>query len=374
MRHTGQPGLAARVARIAMALAIGMAVGMTGACGSEPETPSTATNQPTASEEKSANSGKQSAEPSEQPMNSATVVPLHVKGAKLLDEQNHPRQLRGVSTHGIAWFPQYVNAELFGNLKREWGINTVRLAMYTGEEGGYTTNGNKEELRKLVHQGVDTAIEQDLYVIVDWHTLSDNNPLTSVDEAKRFFDEMSHDYAGKPNVIYEICNEPNGGTTWAQVKQYAEQIIPVIRANDKNALILVGTPNWCQNIEAAEADPITGAGNLMYTMHFYAAEHHEELRNAMVSAVESGFPVFVSEFGLTQASGDGAIDTASAQAWLNAMDEHDISYVIWNLSNKNEGSALFVTGETRNPQTSDLSAEAKWYRDYLKQHATEANR
>lgn len=66
----------------------------------------------------------------------------------------------------------------------------------------------------------------------------------------------------------------------------------------------------------------------MYTMHFYAAEYHEELRNAMVSAVESGFPVFVSEFGLTQASGDGAIDTASAQAWLNAMDEHDISYVI----------------------------------------------
>lgn len=374
MRHTGQPGLAARVARIAMALAIGMAVGMTGACGSQPETPSTATNQPTASEEKSANGGKQSAEPSEQPTNSTTVVPLHIKGAKLLDEQNHPRQLRGVSTHGIAWFPQYVNAELFGNLKREWGINTVRLAMYTGEEGGYTTNGNKEELRKLVHQGVDAAIKQDLYVIVDWHTLSDNNPLTSVDEAKRFFDEMSHDYAGKPNVIYEICNEPNGGTTWAQVKQYAEQIIPVIRANDKNALILVGTPNWCQNIGEAEADPITGAGNLMYTMHFYAAEHHEELRNAMVSAVESGFPVFVSEFGLTQASGDGAIDTASAQAWLNAMDEHDISYVIWNLSNKNEGSALFVTGETRNPQTSDLSAEAKWYRDYLKQHATEANR
>lgn len=231
-----------------MALAISMAVGMTGACGSEPETPSTATNQPTASEEKSANSGKQSAEPSEQPTNSATVVPLHVKGAKLLDEQNHPRQLRGVSTHGIAWFPQYVNAELFGNLKREWGINTVRLAMYTGEEGGYTTNGNKEELRKLVHQGVDAAIKQDLYVIVDWHTLSDNNPLTSVDAAKRFFDEMSHDYAGKPNVIYEICNEPNGTTTWAQVKQYAEQIIPVIRANDKNALILVGTPNWCQNI------------------------------------------------------------------------------------------------------------------------------
>lgn len=372
MRHSGQPGLVARVARIAMALAIGMAVGMTGACGSQPAT--TATNQPTASEEKSANNGKQSAEPSEQPTNSTTVVPLHVKGAKLPDEQNHPRQLRGVSTHGIAWFPQYVNAELFGNLKREWGINTVRLAMYTGEEGGYTTDGNKEGLRKLVHQGVDAAIKQDLYVIVDWHTLSDNNPLISVDEAKRFFDEMSHDYAGKPNVIYEIRNEPNGGTTRAQVKQYAEQIIPVIRANDKNALILVGTPNWCQNIEAAGADPITGAGNLMYTMHFHAAEYHEEPRNAMVSAVESGFPVFVSEFGLTQASGDGAIDTASAQAWLNAMDEHDISYVIWNLSNKNEGSALFVTGETRNPQTSDLTAEAKWYRDYLKQHATEANR
>jgi endoglucanase len=50
-----------------------------------------------------------------------------------------------------------------------------------------------------------------MYVIVDWHILSDGNPLANEDAAKAFFAEVSERYKGSPNVIYEICNEPNGG-------------------------------------------------------------------------------------------------------------------------------------------------------------------
>ena len=70
-----------------------------------------------------------------------------------------------------------------------------------------------------------------MYVIIDWHILSDNDPNTNKKEAKKFFKEMSKLYADYDNVIYEICNEPNGGITWqGNVKPYAQRIVERIRA------------------------------------------------------------------------------------------------------------------------------------------------
>lgn len=300
-------------------------------------------------------------------LETTTVSPLHVEGTKLLDSAGKPMQLRGVSTHGIAWYPQYVNADLFANLKRDWDINAVRIAMYCAESGGYCTDGNKEQLKKTVRDGIDAAVKDDMYVIVDWHTLSDNDPNMHVDQAKEFFGEIAKEYADVPNVLYEICNEPNGGTTWAQVKRYAEQVIPVVRGHAKDAVVLVGTPNWCQDIDVVASDPLD-VDNVMYTVHFYAADHGQWLRDKVVAAVKAGTPVFVSEFGATAANGDGAVDVKSADAWLGMLDKYDISYIIWNLSDKHEGSALFTTNEARDPIESDLSAEGRWYRQYLREH------
>lgn len=299
-------------------------------------------------------------------LETTTVSPLHVEGTKLLDSAGKPMQLRGVSTHGIAWYPQYVNADLFANLKRDWDINAVRIAMYCAESGGYCTDGNKEQLKKTVRDGIDAAVKDDMYVIVDWHTLSDNDPNMHVDQAKEFFGEIAKEYADVPNVLYEICNEPNGGTTWAQVKRYAEQVIPVVRGHAKDAVVLVGTPNWCRDIDVVASDPLD-VDNVMYTVHFYAADHGQWLRDKVVAAVKAGTPVFVSEFGAAAANGDGAVDVKSADAWLGMLDKYDISYIIWNLSDKHEGSALFTTNEARDPIESDLSAEGRWYRQYLRE-------
>ena len=165
---------------------------------------------------------------------------LQVKGTALTDQDGNPVQLRGISTHGLAWFPGYVNEDCFRELREDWQANVIRLAMYTAENGGYCTDGDKDKLKKLVQDGVAYATENDMYVIIDWHVLSDQNPNTYIDESKNFFREMSALYADYNNVIYEICNEPNGGTGWQDIKTYAEAVIPVIRENDENAVILVG--------------------------------------------------------------------------------------------------------------------------------------
>lgn len=297
---------------------------------------------------------------------------LQVIGAQLSSESGAPVQLRGVSTHGLAWFPQYVNQDFFIQLRKDWGVNVVRLALYTAEYGGYCTDGNKAQLEQLVIDGVNYAEAADLYAVVDWHVLADLDPNVHIEDAKAFFDKMSAQFADKNNVIYEICNEPNGSTTWAQIKQYANTIIPIIRANDPDAVVVVGTPTWSQDVNDATADPLE-FDNVMYTLHFYAASHQQELRNKLKTAVESGTPVFVTEFGICEASGDGAIDYQSADAWIELMDELDVSYICWNLSNKDETSAFFLSkcDKTSGFTVDDLSDSAKWFVDELDSPAFE---
>jgi len=200
--------------------------------------------------------------------------------------------------------------------------------------------GDKAYLKGLVDEGVKAATELGMYVIIDWHILHDLTPQKYKEDAKAFFEEMSSKYKDYDNVIYEICNEPNGGTSWSEIKSYAEEVIPIIRANDPDAIIIVGTPNWSQDVDVAANDPITGYDNIMYAIHFYAATHTDNIRNKAITALNSGLPIFVSEFSICDASGNGAIDYNQAELWFDLITEHNLSYAAWNISNKNETSSL----------------------------------
>lgn len=295
-------------------------------------------------------------------MEESGIKTLHVEGTCLVDDRGNPIQLKGISTHGIAWFPNYINRQCFQQLHEEWNVNVIRLAMYTAENGGYCTDGDRESLKTVVRNGVTFATEQDMYVIIDWHILWDSNPNTYLEEAKAFFEEMSGEYGSYDNILYEICNEPSGNTTWQEVKDYADEIIPIIRANDENAVILVGTPNGFHNLEQVVQDPITTFDNILYSPHFYATTHREDLRAKLVAAAEAGLPLFVSEYGICDASGNGAIDVEQANQWIDAMNRYNISYVAWSLSNKDESSAIFkstcrkISGFT----VEDLSTSGEW--------------
>lgn len=250
---------------------------------------------------------------------------LHVENGKLTDENGNTVQLYGMSTHGIAWFPQYINYDSLRTLRDDWNTNCIRLAMYTAEYGGYCAGGDKEQLKQLVKDGVSYATELGMYVIVDWHILSDCDPNQNKDEAIAFFREMAEVFANNDNVLYEICNEPNGGTSWDSIKSYAEEVIPVIRAQKPNAVILVGTPTWSQEIDKAAASPLDDS-NVMYTLHFYAGTHKDDLRNRLETCVQNGLPVFVSEFGMCDASGNGANDFVSTTKWLDLLNKYQISF------------------------------------------------
>jgi len=292
---------------------------------------------------------------------------LHVENGKLTGADGNIVQLYGMSTHGIAWFPQYINYDSFRTLRDDWNTNCIRLAMYTAEYGGYCVGGDKEQLKQLVRDGVSYATELGMYVIVDWHILSDCDPNQNKDEAIAFFREMSEAFADNDNVLYEICNEPNSGTSWDSIKSYAEEVIPVIREQKPDAVILVGTPTWSQEIDKAAASPLT-FDNVMYTLHFYAGTHKDDLRNRLETCAQNNLPVFVSEFGMCDASGNGANDFDSTTKWLDLLNKYQISFCCWNLANKDESSSVFKAASTALSDWTDedFNESGRWIRDYFR--------
>jgi len=277
---------------------------------------------------------------------------LHVCGATLCDEAGGTVQLRGMSSHGLSWFGQYMNGNVIKWLAEDWGISVIRAAMYTGE-GGYVDNpSSRTSLEAKVDTIVSAATANGIYAIVDWHILSEQDPHKTTAEAVSFFAKMAAKYKGNKNVLYEICNEPNGSATWAGIKSYADTVIPAIRAIDPNALIVVGTPTWSQDVDAAVQSPLSASyGNIAYALHFYAGSHGEDLRNKARTALRAGLPLFVTEWGTTAADGgvsDPTVYTAAATTWLKFLDSAGISWCNWSLADKAEASAALVGGASVN--------------------------
>jgi endoglucanase len=261
---------------------------------------------------------------------------LQVIGRNLCSSEGKPVQLRGMSTMGLQWHGEVVDDRAFLALAKDWQADVVRLALYVGE-GGYASH---PELKQLVWKGIELAVAHGLYVIVDWHVLTPGNPNDPVYAgARAFFDEISRKYGKYPNVLYEIMNEPNGELDWAtDLKPYAEKMVATIRANDPEGIILIGSGTWSQDVNVAAQDPVMGK-NLAYTFHFYAGSHGEGLRSKVRAAMDMGVAVFASEWGTSEATGDGGPYFGPAKEWLAFLDRHTIGWVNWSLRDKSESSA-----------------------------------
>ncbi|GAA4610452.1 endoglucanase [Actinoplanes octamycinicus] len=270
---------------------------------------------------------------------------LKVCGVNLCNAAGKKIQLRGVSSHGIHWFPSCYPGAALDALATDWNADLFRIAMYV-QEGGYETDPSG--LTSKVNSLVDQAEARGMYALIDFHILNPGDPSYNLTRAKEFFAKVAARNADKKNVIYEIANEPNG-VSWTTIKNYAEQVIPVIRANDPDGIVVVGTRAWSslgvsEGSSSAEiiSNPVNAA-NVMYAFHFYAASHKDNYR-AEVTRAAASLPLFVTEFGTVSASGDGAVDTASTNAWIDLLDKLKISYANWNFGDKSEGSSILKPG------------------------------
>lgn len=264
---------------------------------------------------------------------------LSVDGTQLKNAYGHGVVLKGMSTHGLQWFSQYTSSQSVENTKA-YGANVFRIAMYVDEDG---YRSSPTQMKEKLIKAVDTAIALDMYVVIDFHTLTTNKPEEYVEEAKQFFKEMAQKYGDNPAVIFEICNEFYGDITWRDIKPYAQEVINVIRSYTKQSIILIGTSTWGQDIDQVKEDPIQET-NIMYTTHFYAGTHHQDLRDKIEDALASGLPICISEWGVSAADGNGGVYVESAQEWIDFMHKYNLSWMNWSLCDKDESSAALKKG------------------------------
>ena len=313
---------------------------------------------------------------------------LSVKNGKLVGEDGSVVQLKGVSTHNMNSFPEFVNDDAIEFMADNWGMQLFRLAMYSAfadGDDGYSdgSDEHREELEQMIIRSVKKCAELGIYVMVDWHILFDYDPNMHKDMALKFFEKMVPILSGYDNVIYEICNEPSMDVdwamfkpefqktreewpekkcSWASIKKYANEVIPVIRKAKPDCVIVCGTTTWSQGVDEAADSPLE-FDNVLYALHFYATTHKQSLRDKAAYAMKKGVGIYVTEYGICDAAGSGDVDFEETDRWIDFINENKLSYSIWNLSNKNETSAMIKTDckKLSGWTDEDLSVSGKWF-------------
>jgi len=268
---------------------------------------------------------------------------LSVEGTRIVDQNGNTVMLQGVSYGWHNWWPRFYNKETVKWLRDDWGCTVVRAAMGVGPENSYLDSPDWS--KGLIEAIVNGAIENDVYVIIDFHSHG-----IQLEAAKTFFADMAKKYGNYPHVIYEIFNEPVNDS-WEVIKSYSVDVIKVIRDYDPDNIILVGSPHWDQDVHIVADNPIEGYNNIMYTLHFYADTHGQSLRDRGNYALEKGIPLFVSECAGMSANGDGPINYDSWHIWIDWMQNNHISMVFWSIADKNESCSML---------TKSASSEGNW--------------
>jgi len=261
---------------------------------------------------------------------------LHVADGRVVDAAQKPLQLRGMSLFWSQWTSFYAVSTV-DQLVDDWHAGLVRAALGIEKEG-YLEQPADNEAKVIAV--VDRAIERGIYVIIDWH---DHHASDHQAEAVDFFTRMATKYGDSPNVIFEIWNEPLA-VDWQIVKAYAESVIKAIRGAGGKNLVLVGTPNWSQDVDVAAESPLTGATDVAYVLHFYAGTHGQWLRDKAQKALSAGLPLFVTEWGTCEANGAGAVSESETKLWIELLARNQISWTNWALNDKDETCSALAPG------------------------------
>lgn len=274
---------------------------------------------------------------------------LSVRGGKVVDEHGRPVTLRGMSLFWSQWEPEYYSRETIDWLREDWKVDIVRAAI--AAEGPDSARQHPKREFAKASAVIDAAVANGIYVIVDWHA---HRPYP--EHVERFLTRIAKKYGHLPNLIYEPFNEPlREGVEWSRdVKPYHQRVVGAIRAVDPDNLVIVGSPSWSQDVDIAAADPLD-FDNVAYTLHYYAATHKEELRAKADAAIAADLPLFITEFGVVEATGDGPIDRASSEAWWDWAEANDVSWLAWSVGDKDETSAALKPG----------TSPAHWREDQL---------
>jgi endoglucanase len=282
------------------------------------------------------------------------------ENGRLADQYGRAVALHGVSLFWSQWGGEFYTKDVVDWLRNDWGISVLRVPL--GVDRGGILQAPDEQLRRI-HKVISAAMKAGIYVIVDWHAHE-----RYLDEACQFFEHIASEYGQCPNIIYETWNEPHGRFCWsADIKPYHNDVIATIRGISPRSLVIAGVENWSQRVDIAASDPLRFE-NVLYAVHFYAGSHGAALRRRIKRALRSRLPMIVSEWGMSEADGDGKLALRETRRWWRFMSHYGLSDVNWSIFNKNETSAALASEASPMGgwETKHLSSSGRIVRDRLR--------
>lgn len=290
---------------------------------------------------------------------------LSVDGRYIVNQKGEKIALHGVSFGWHNWWHRYFNEGAVAKVANDWKASIVRCSIGLDLDD-MSYNKNPKLAYSTVDRMVEAAVANEVYIIIDFHSHNNNLVL-----ARQFFTHVAGKYGHLPNVLYEIWNEPTE-VQWSEIKAYSEELIPIIRKYAPKSIIIVPTPRWDQDVDKAADNPITKFGNLVYSLHYYAATHKDNYRRKALYAISKGLPLFMSECAAMEHTGDGVIDMASWDEWMKLAANNNISWIAWSVSDKNETCSMLKPGTVADGgqwSESDLKPWALIVRQYLREAA-----
>ena len=292
---------------------------------------------------------------------------LRISGKHIVDKNGAVTSLAGPSFFwsNTGWGQErFYTRGAVNTFAKDWKAGIVRVAVGAQNDGSILKDrrGNLKRAQTVI----EAAIDNGLYVIVDWHSHQAERDLK---EAQVFFTHMAKRYGHTPNIIYEIYNEPLDTTDWKRtIKPYAEVMIKTIRQIDPDNLIIVGTQSWATEVDKAADNPIRGQKNILYSLHFYAATHKEFVRDKAQYAINKGLPLIISEWGSVTYSGDGFVDIDSSIEWMKFAKKNGLTHLNWAVSDKNESASMLKPGASSNGgwREQDLTISGRLAREIMR--------
>jgi endoglucanase len=293
---------------------------------------------------------------------------LQIIDTQLCDEKGNKIQLNGVYLRALKEESKFLNDDCFSTLADKWKIDVIRIPFMSASWYSEPSYIGSQHYEQLIDRAVQLSEKYGIYCIIDWHVLGDGNPLLHAKESFDFFQRLAYKYGAKKHVLYEICNEPNGkDVTWDNViKPYAELIIPAIKAGNPDAIVIVGTSTWSQDVDTAAKNPLDYT-NILYAFHFYSGSHKDELRKKVEEA-SCKIPLFASEWGNSNYDAQGGPFIQESRKWMDMMYARQISWCHYALTDFPEDAAILkpnasVKGDWTDK---DLTASGKFIIDFIR--------
>lgn len=305
------------------------------------------------------------------------------KGKYIIGDDGNQIEFRGIGTHALLQYGNLHTLEALSSL-RDLGVNLIRITVYIenytflhsdGQQAkGYIAapTETKAEIEKIVNY----CEQLGLYVLLDWHVYSwgagSGTGIFHEEEATEFFTYFCTLYKDKPFVMYEIANEPHHQTINEYVP-FVTAMHTLIHSIVENPIIVTGT---CKDntTDLWSAFKSNGLDDIFISSHAYGNSINVDKYKAMWDV---NMPIFNTEWGNAQASGDGNREDERTIALIKYYHEQKIPHSVWKLTDqamtcavlKNTGninSEKYATGFTEE----DLSAEGTLYFIWFKYFAT----